>query len=253
MNKITKFLLITCLILFVLCMLMLKYDTSLSDMRSKIGSKITGGELTMSDYYTLVQYMNMYKESIVHEKYELAYSFIGSSYKKYVSYEEFLKKIPQDMEKMQISDIERITMTTFNVLLDISGDKYEYSIVVDSDTSKFEILPDSFIDYQKVEKQEKNKELQCKLNDYIVNCKNCVFNLELNNTSSENIKIENVTLYTNLQDTIVNEESFEIIPDETKAISLTFNTDYAFPDKLIIVRSVGESEKTIEYTFDLSK
>lgn len=252
-NKITKFLIITCLILFALCMLVLKYDTELSNMSLKVGAKVGGGELTMSDYYTLVQYMNMYKESILNEKYELAYSFIGSSYRNKVSYEEFLDNLPKNVDKMQVTNIERITTSTFNISLDMSGESTNYSIIVDKETDKFEILPNSFLDYQEVNKKESQKKLQCILKDYTVNTTNCVVNFELKNTSKNDIQISNSTLYTNLDDVVKDENSIEIKAGESKNVSITYKTDYAFPEKVVLVRNIENSEKTIDYTFDLTK
>lgn len=252
-NKVTKFLLITCLILFVLYILILKYDSDTNNMSLKVGTKITGGELTMSDYYTLVQYMNMYKESILNEKYELAYSFIGSSYKNKVSYEEFLNNLPNNIDKMQVLDIDRITISTFNVLLDMSGESATYSIIVDSDTDNFEILPDSFLDYQEVNKKESEKKLQCVLKDYTVNITNCVLKFELKNTSKEDIQIVSSTLYTNLEDVIKDENIIEVKAGESKNVSIVYPTDYAFPEKVVLVRNIKNGEKTLEYTFDLVK
>lgn len=253
MNKITKFLLITCLILFIICMLVMRYDSEMNDMSAKVGAKIGGGELTMSDYYTLVQYMDMYKESILHEKYELAYSFIGSSYKNKVSYKEFTNNIPSNIDKMQVAQIDRITNTTFNVSLDMSGEFYNYSIIIDKEANDFEILPDSFLDYQKVDKKKKKKGLQCLLTDYTVNCNNCILNFEIKNTSKESVQISNSTLYTNLRDVIENEEQIEIQPGETKVVSIMYETDYAFPTKVVLERNFQDSEKVIEYTFDLTQ
>lgn len=252
-NKITKFLLITCLILFILCMLLLKYKTEHSDMSLKVGAKVGGGELTMADYYTLVQYMNMYKESILNEKYELAYNFIGSSYKNKVSYEEFLNNLPKNIDKMQVTNIDRITTSTFDVLLDMSGEITNYSIIIDKEANKFEILPDSFLDYQEVDKKEKQKGLQCVLKDYTVNTTNCILNFELKNTSKKDLQISNSTLYTNLDDVIKDENSIEVKAGEIQNISITYETDYAFPEKVILIRNIENSEKTIEYTFDLTK
>lgn len=252
-NKITKFLLITCLILFVLCMLVLKLDFNLNNMSLKVGAKVGGGELTMSDYYTLVQYMNMYKESILNEKYELAYSFIGSSYRNKVSYEEFLNNLPKNIDKMQVTNIDRITNSTFNISLDMSGETTNYSIIINDEMDKFEIFPDSFLDYQEVNKKEKQKGLQCILKDYTVNTTNCVANFELKNTSKKDIQISSSTLYTNLDDIVKDENLIEIKAGESKNISITYETDYAFPEKVILVRNIENSEKTIEYTFNLTK
>lgn len=252
-NKITKFLIITCLILFALCMLVLKYDTEISNMSLKVGAKVGGGELTMSDYYTLVQYMNMYKESILNEKYELAYSFIGSSYRNKVSYEEFLGNLPKNIDKMQVTNIDRITTSTFNISLDMSGETTNYSIIIDNKTDKFEIFPDSFLDYQEVNKKEKQKSFQCILKDYTVNTANCVMNFELKNTSKNDIQISSSTLYSNLDDVIKNEEIIEVKAGESKNVSITYKTDYSFPEKVVLVRNIENSEKTLEYTFDLTK
>lgn len=252
-NKITKFLLITCLILFILCMLLLKYKTEHSDMSLKVGAKVGGGELTMSDYYTLVQYMNMYKESILNEKYELAYNFIGSSYKNLVSYDEFLETLPSNINKMQILEIDRITLSTFNVLLDMSGENTNYSIIINNETDKFEILPNSFLDYQEINQKESKKKLQCVLKDYTVNTTNCILNFELKNTSKEDIQIMSSTLYTNLDDVIKDESSIEVKAGESKNISISYETDYAFPEKVVLVRNIKNGEKTLEYTFDLTK
>lgn len=252
-KKITKFLLILCLILFVIYLLVSKYSYESTDMSLIVGTKIGGGELTMSDYYTLVKYMDMYKESILHEKYELAYSFIGSSYKKLVTYEEFVTNIPKNIDKMRVAQIDRVTNSTFKVLIDMSGETYNYSLILEEDSDNFDILPDGFLDYQKVNQKEKRKGLQCVLTDYTVNYDNCVFNFELKNTAKDSIKISSSTLYTNLDDVIKNDNQVEINPGETKMVTLTYQTDYTFPKKIVLSRDINNGEKTLEYTFDLTK
>lgn len=251
MNKITKFLLIILCILAFAYFLLSNYNKEMEDMPSKVGAKIGGGELTMNEYYSLIQYFDTYKDYVSKKEYKSAYSMLGASYRNYLSYDEYESKISKkEMDKLQIDDVNIITASTFEIVTDISGEKEIYSIIIDKQINKPKIYPESFLDYKNVEISKKQKNVKCILKDYIVNNDKCILNFEINNNNKNKFILNEATLYTNLADVVKVEEKVEVNSKEVKSFSLSFDTDYAFPNEVVLKGAVGD--KDIELVFKIN-
>mgnify|MGYP003297759240 CR=1 FL=1 len=197
MNKITKFLIVLTLILLFLCILLNKYEEDLYNMASKVGSQVGGGELTMKEYYTLAQCMETYIGYISEKKLDVAYNMLGTTYRDYVSYNDFVEKINnKNIENMIIKDIDIITNTTFKVIGDVSGEEYYYSIIVDNQLNRFAIYPESFLTYTQIDENVSKKKLQITLIDSKVQIDNCILKFKItNNMSTVIFSINNIFCY----------------------------------------------------------
>lgn len=252
MHKFTKFLLVLLLILLVLYVWLSNFNKDYFSMANKVGMRVGGGELTVSDYYTLVQCMETYKGYIAKKEYDTAYNMLGASYRNFLPYDEYEKQILDvDVEKMIVKDINIITQTTFDMIVGESGEETHYSIIIDKNSNTFALYPDSFLEYRKVEIEESQKSLKCTLVDYVVNTDKTVMNLNVKNKSNEEIVITKSVLHNNLDQTITNSNTIKILPDEDKVISIEFATDYSFPEKLVLERSIAGKE-SIEYSFEIN-
>ena len=250
MNKITKFLLIILLILIGAYFLLTGFVKETDNIADKVGARVGGGELSVTEYYSLAQCFETYKNYLSKKDYNTAYIMLGHLYRRYVPYEEYEKNIlTKNVSEMQIEDINIITSTTFDLLVDTSGEKEHYSIIIDNKTNKFTLLPESFLDYKAIDIEESKKKLECTLKDYVVYIDKCVLNFEIkNNNKKEEINISKATLFTNMESTLENNEIISIKPGETKSIQIAFETDYEFPTKVVLERI--ENKKSIEYSYE---
>lgn len=251
MNKITKFLLIVLCILAFAYFLLNNYTKNIEDMASKVGNKIGGGELTMNEYYSLIQYFDTYKDYVLKKEYKSAYSMLGASYRNYVSYDEYESKISKkEIDKLQVEDVNIITTSTFEIVTDMSGEKEFYSIIIDKQINKPKIYPESFLDYKNVEVTKKQKNVKCILKDYIVNNDKCTLNFEISNNNKDKFSLNEATLYTNLADAVKVEEKVEVNSKELKSFSLSFDTDYAFPNEVVLKGTIGNKDS--EFVFKIN-
>ncbi|MBQ9314980.1 MAG: hypothetical protein IJ220_08360 [Clostridia bacterium] len=253
MNKITKFLLIIVCVLLVIYFFVNGYASKNENMAYLVGNKIGGGELSVSEYYSIAQCVETYQNYLAERNYETAYKMLNNNYKEYISFEEFKNKVSKkDYAKSVITDIEVITATTFHVKADVSGEKEDYTIIINSENSNFLLLPESFLDYRKSSIKTSKNNLNCELIDYLVNTNETVIHFDITNEGNEEIKISGGKLYTNLDDQVENDIDVTIPAKTKKEISMSFETNYAFPNKVIIYRSNGE-KKNIEYNFEIEE
>ncbi len=252
MKKSWKFMLITLIILFAVYLLVKNYTVSITDMPTKIGSRVGGGELSISDYYTLKSYIDLYKKYLSKGKYEEAYSMLGYSYKSYVPYEKYLENIKNDnIAEYALDGINIVTDTTYDVILSNSGDEKHYSMVIDSTSKNSVIYPDSFLEYKEVKDQVNKKKVEVTLNDYIVNIDKCVLNFKIKNNTNDTVSFSSSTLLTDKQDTVQNEEKIVLNAKEEKEITLEYETDYAFPKQVALYRNTSKADKFTDYIIDI--
>lgn len=250
MNKITKYLLILFFILLFIVFLLKGYEKEQIDIARKIGPKVGERELSMTDYYNLTQIIeDTYKDYLLKQDYKTAYSMLSKNFRLYLPFDEYEKEMSnKDNSKLKVADIKRVTKTTYHVKTNMSGE--DFTIIIDKEDNKFTLLPKSFLDYVKPNIIVSKKNLKCTLIDYVVNINQTVFNFDLKNESKEEIKLERGILYTNLDDTVQSDLNIVILPKETKRVSITFDTNYAFPSKLILDRE-NNGKNNIEYSFKL--
>lgn len=250
MRKSWKFMIGTLVVLFLIYVWLKNYTTSVVDMDSKVGSRVGGGELTMSEYYTLKSYMELYDKYLSEEKYDLSYMMLGIPYRRYVSYEEYLEKVKKDnLNDFLIEDINIITNTTYDVLLDNSGDKKHYTLVIDDNKSASVIYPESFLDYKEVNAKTHKNKVEIVLTDYVVNIDKCILNFAITNKSNKKVDFSTSKLLTNEQSKIENNQEFVIDAKETKEITLEYGTNYEFPSQVMLCRNMND--KVIDYVIDI--
>lgn len=198
MNKFTKFLIVLSMVLLVLYIILSNYNIKQNDISSKVGAKLGGGELTMREYYTLAQCIETYTKYLNEEDYETAYNMLGTTYRNYVSYEEYASKVQEeDVTDMEIKDIDVISATTFKVVGDVSGDEKYYSIIVDNDLNRFSIYPESFLNYTEINQKVSKKKLDVRLIDAKVTIDKCIMQFEFtNNSPKDTVKFSKMSLLT---------------------------------------------------------
>lgn len=252
MNKITKILLIIVCFLLVIYFILNGYVKDSENIAKLIGNKVGGGELTMSNYYSLSQCIETYFHYLKDKHFETAYKMLNNNYKEYVSFENYKSEVLKyNYDNARVMNINPITTTTYNVVTDISGEKEDFTIVLNKDGISFLLFPNTFLDYQKINKKEKRKGLECNLEDYTVNTNNNTFNFTFSNNSNENISINSGTLITNLDDKIEKTIDINLSPKETKKISISFDTNYAFPKEIILYRNTEND--SLKYSFSIDK
>ena len=252
MKKSWKFMIGTLIVLFIIYVWLKNYSNSIVDMESKVGSRVGGGELTTNDYYTLKTYIELYKEYISEGKYETAYRMLGASYRRYISYEEFVDKVKEkNIDDLIIEDINIITDTTYEILLSNSGERAYYSMVVDDTSRSSVIYPESFLDYKEINKKVNKKKVEVTLKDYIVNADRCILNFSIKNNSNETVNFSNSKLLTNEQGTIENDEGIVLNSKETKEITIEYDTNYEFPSQVTLCRGTDKEGEYIDYVIDI--
>lgn len=252
MKKLIKFLVVViCILLFILFLLK-GYQHEKEDIASKIGDKVGESELSMSDYYNLARIIeDAYRQYLVQGDYRTAYSMLHQNYRAYTSYEDFENKMSgRDNSQLKVANIKRVTQTTYHVMTNVSGE--DFTIIINQDESKFSLLPEAFLAYDNPNMTSKSNNLQCTLKDYLVNVNQTTFHMELKNTSEDEMHITKGMLYTNLDDAVEKSLDMIIPAKQSKEISISFDTNYAFPSKLILYRENGK-KADIEYTFSIEK
>lgn len=252
MKKIIKFLCILICILLLILLLLKGYQIEQEDIAGKMGSKVGESELSMTDYYNLVQIIeNTYKDYLIKGDYNSAYSMLNINYRSHVSFDDYKEKMQsKDNSNLKVTGIKRVTQTTYHVTTNSSGD--DFTIILDKGENKFLLLPESFLGAKKINNKVSHNKLKCILEDYLVKVDETQFNIELTNSSKEEMHITGGKLYTNLDDEIEVTFNITIPPKETKEIFASFRTDYAFPKKFILYRANGEKED-LEYVFDIKE
>ena len=252
MKKIIKFLCILICILLAIIFLLKSFQKEKVNIADKIGTKVGESELSMTDYYNLVQIIeNTYKEYLMKGDYETAYSMLNQNYRSYVSFSDYQEKMKnKDNSNLKVTDIKRISQTTYHVTTNASGD--DFTIIIDKGESKFLLLPESFLGAKKLNNSVSHNKLKCVLEDYLVKVGETLFNVKLTNNSNEDMNITGGKLFTNLDDKIEIPFNITVPAKETKDIIVSFGTNYAFPKKLILYRANGEKED-IEYVFDIKE
>lgn len=250
-KTIKNFLMILICILLVAYLILNNYTKQTENISSKVGSKIGGGELSMHEYYALSQYFDTYKNYINTKEYKKAYNMLGITYRNYIPYEEYEKNISRkNIEKLMLEEITPITASTYDLVIDNSGEKSHYSIINDTSIDRVYLYPESFLDYKNVEQKVKEKKIESKLIDYIVYVDKTDLTFDIKNNRSEKINAYEATLYTNLDDVITINESVEINSKESKKVVLSFDTDYAFPEKVVLKCIVGN--KNVEFVYEIN-
>ena len=250
MKKIIKFLcILSCILLFIIFLLK-SYQKEQVNIADKIGAKIGESELSMTDYYNLVQIIeNTYKEYLMNGDYKTAYSMLNQNYRNYVSFDDYQEKMKnKDISNLKVTNIKRVSKTTYHATTNSSGD--DFTIIIDKDEGKFLLLPESFLGAKKLDSKVSNNKLKCVLEDYLVKVDETLFNVKLTNSSNEDMNITGGKLFTNLDDKIEIPFNITVPSKETKEIVVSFSTKYAFPKKLILYRANGEKED-LEYAFDI--
>ena len=252
MKKSWKFMIGTLLVLFIIYVWLKNYSNSIVDMESKVGSRVGGGELTTNDYYTLKTYIELYKEYISEGKYETAYRMLGITYREYMPYEEYIENLEKEnINEFIIENINIITDTTYDLILDNSGDKIHYSIIVDDSSSGSVIYPASFLDYKNINKKINKNKVEIVLKDYVVNIDKIILNFSMNNNSNKKINFFNSKLITNGQGKVENEQNIELNAKESKDITIEYSTNYEFPSQVTLCGNIEGKDKSVDYVIDI--
>jgi len=251
MNKITKFLLIVVCVLLFIYFLVNGYAKKSEDMSELVGSKIGGGELSTSDYYSLVQCVETYIDYLKQKDFEMAYQMLNNNYKEYVSYEKYQEKVAQkDYSQTNITDVEIITATTYRVTTTTEGQEEQFSIIIDGDSRRFLLLPESFLDYQKVNTKVFHHQLKCVLKEYVVYTDKSEMMFEVTNNSNKDAHLTMGKCWTTFSDEIEKNVDITIKAKETIPITVSFETDYTFPKKVILYKN-NNGKADIEYLFEI--
>lgn len=257
MKKLTKFLLIIVCFLVAIYFLLTNFNKQTENMSSKVGYKVGGGELSMHEYYALAQYFDTYKDYMSKGEYKSAYNMLGITYRQYIPFENFERNIDKEKVKsLKLEDINIVTPSTYELVLNIndsknaSGEKIHYSIVNDTSIDRVYLYPDSFLDYKIIGDSEKTNKIKCELVDYIVYTDKTELNFEIKNSKNEKFNMTEAILYTNLDDVITLNDALVINEKEVMKKVLSFETEYAFPKKIVLKGNVGN--KDVEFVFEIN-
>ena len=177
---------------------------------------------------------------------------LGASYRRYISYEEFIDKLKEkNIDDFIIEDINIITDTTYEIVLGNSGERAYYSMVVDDTSRSSVIYPESFLDHKEINKKVNKKKVEITLKDYIVNIDKCILNFSIKNNSNETVNFSNSKLLTNEQGTIENDEGIVLNSKETKEITIEYDTNYEFPSQVTLCRGTDKEGQYMDYVIDI--
>lgn len=257
MKKIVKLLISLILICIVLNIILLRYIDEKSDISKRIGSKWTGGQLSTYNYLAIRNNFEYYISYLTNEDYETAYKYAPYTYKAYKSYEEFLEDIKNiSFEDVQVTDIIRKTQRLYTINFNTKNkEELEFIMIFNEENDAFSVTPGTFLEYKELNQKIKKKNVEYKLIDTTNYLDKYIANIEItNNSKKDTVNILEINLRQNdVKKVKGNISNIEIQPNESQNITVTFETDIYFPNKIEISRHIEKNDKEEKYVFNIEE
>ena len=257
MKKIIKVLLLLILICIIASLILSRYIEEKSDISRKLGNVWSGGEISTYNYATILKNFEYYLKILEKEEYKIAYKLAPYEYERYKLYDDFVedaKKI--NYSEVQILEILKRTEKMYSIIFKTKTvEKMEYLMTFNEENNAFTITPETFLEYTEFSKTIKKKKVAYELVNTTNYLEKYVATIKITNLSKkENVNISNISLIQNdVKNIKGNINSVQLEPEETKIITVEFETYIDFPNKIEISRYLEEKEKTEKYIFNIEE
>lgn len=251
-KKIMKAVLVTIVILIFTLVLANKYNEFIdekNDIKNRIGSEYTGGDMGVYEYKLLIEKtIGPYLTEVKNENYEKAYTYHTPEYNQYVSYDEYVEKMKDiDYTSYTVLNALQLTQNMYEVILRMAdGDEQEFLIILNDKIAN--IVPENFLLYVETNETINRREVEYVLKGYKVTLNKCIFYVSIENKSNTNVEITSAKMYSTTNNIKSAENGEFIISPKSKLdLELTFDTSIMFPSKFEIERTDSNSVRTYEF------
>lgn len=254
MKKIIKILLFLIIILIFLNVTLSRYTDEKSDVSRRLGSKITGGTISISEYARISELYGKYTDALKNGDYETAYDFLSHEYKQYKDYETFLAEISElDFSNVAIHNIVIKTENMYSIEININGEKKENLIVFPPDLTNCFIVPEPFIEYKEINKKFKKRNVDYEIISTTNYLDKFIVDMEITNLDKKDVV--SISEFELREDAMLGKkadiETIEIAPMETRSISVQFETNIDFPNKIAVSRIIEDKDIIETYVIDI--
>ena len=226
------------------------FEESKTDIKSRIGEKVNGGELSISEYIMLCEKtIGIYLSAGKSGDFNKTYSLLTPEYREVVSFEDYVESVKDiKFDTAYIGEIEIITPSLYQANVTYSGDvNQEYLILLEE--KGYSIIPDNFLVYEEVNKEIKKKNVIYQLVSYEVYADKCIFNCIVTNNRREEIVISKALMQDDRKVSLETTLQEKIAPGESKKISIPIESKVFVPTIFELTRETDE--KYMMYQFEL--
>lgn len=253
MRKITKTLIILILIGLFIIVSFSKYAEEKNDISNKIGNVWTGGQISTVNHATISRAFNKYLEYLKNEQYEEAYRMLSYDYTVYKDYETFLNEIKGvNYENARIEDIIRRTDFVYSIIINTDDTKKENLLIFNAENTAYSIRPETFLEHKDVGEELKKRNVKYEVVDTVNYIDKFIANINITNLNKkDSIKISDIKLINGDEHISGNINDIVLNPQESKMISVEFETYIDFPNQIEISRYIEKKDSSETYIFNL--
>lgn len=246
-KKLPKILIILILVAIVLNIMLSRYIKEESDISRKLGPTWNGGQVSIYNYRAITKNFDYYINHLKNKDYESAYKLVGHEYKTYKDFETFVKDVKNiNYEDLQIINVIQRTKYMYSIIYSSkSHEKLENLMIFNEENTSFTITPETFIEYREYEESVRKNNVKYELVNTINYIDKYVANIKITNLSKKKeVNISNIELVQNdIKHIKSNLKDIKINPEESKNITVEFETYIDFPNKIEISRYIEKKDK----------
>lgn len=253
MKKIMKTLIILIIIALFILITFSKFADQKAAMENNIGNVWTGGPISTVNYATITKIYSKYLEFIKNEEYENAYKMLSYAYTEFKDYDTFISEInTYNYKNAYIEEIIRRTDYVYSIILNSDDVKKENLLIFNNENTHCTIRPETFLEHNLINEIIKKKKVEYELIDTVNYIDKFVVNIKITNLNKKDIvKISNIKLVNGGENINSNLNVISLNPEETKTLTVEFETYIDFPSRLEITRYIEKKDSKESYMFNL--
>lgn len=226
------------------------FEESKVDIKSRIGEKVNGGELSVSEYIMLCEKtIGIYLSAAKSGDFNTTYALLTPEYRDIISFEEYVESVKDiEFDTAYIEKIDILTTNLYQADVVYSGDKnQEYLILLEE--KGYSIIPDNFLMYKEVNAETNKKGVLYQLISCEVYTDSCIFNCIVTNNRKEDVLISKGMMRDERGIELKSEVNYTVAPGESKKISFSIDSSLFIPTVFEITRETDE--KYMMYQFEI--
>ena len=226
------------------------FEESKLDIKAKIGEKINGGELSVSEYIMLCEKtLGIYLSAGSSGDFNTTYALLTPEYREVISFEDYVESVKDiEFDTAYIEKIDILTTNLYQANVVYSGDiTQEYLILLEE--KGYSIVPDKFLMNKDLNAETNKKGVLYQLVSYEVYTDRCIFNCIITNNRKEDVLITKATMLDERGVDLESNVDYTIKPGESKKISISIDSNIFIPTVFELTRETDE--KYMMYQFEL--
>lgn len=256
-KKVERALILLIVILAIVLVTFSNYAKQKGDVSKKIGNKIYGGAISTIDFAKVTKVYNTYIAMLKNGEYQNAYDSLSYEYTKFKDYGSFLEDIKNEEIKQEgkISEIRQLTEYMYMITISCDDENEKQNLVIyHPNSARYQIVPDTLIEYNKVNKKLKKDKILYEILETSNYVDKFVMTMKITNLDKKNAAmIKEIKLNKNdgLRKISGNINNIDIAPLEEKYLTVEFETNIDFPEKIDISRTFTKDGSVKTYKIKL--